>query len=304
MRTPVLIIFVSILLIGVSGCLKDKGFDSHEYGIKSPDESAVGIGFPESQNKINVTAIENENTAQTIQVALVNLLSDVPATQDLHVRLTLNPSLIDAYNANNNPDVLPLPEDAHTIPSMVVVIKKGERTGKLTITIPDAKNELDITKTYALGFTISGIDESGNTIAENLKNILVGVAIKNKWDGVYEIVGYAIRGGDPSLTGPFGPVEREFVTGGATTVKWAGTHPWGRPGSILAAGYEPIFTVDETTNKVTVTSSNGLVRNDDSYDSRYDPATKTFYAQWTYGAGPTGPSARRFTDTAVYVKPR
>ena len=30
----------------LTGCLKDKGFDNHEYGINDPDTQPPGIGFP------------------------------------------------------------------------------------------------------------------------------------------------------------------------------------------------------------------------------------------------------------------
>jgi hypothetical protein len=296
----------ALLVIGGTGCLKDEGFDNNEYGIKHPEDSPVGVGFPQASNKINVTSIENVTTTQTFQVALVNLLSDEPAEQDIHVTLVADPSVVAAYNAvdenrdgiPDNPQLAVMPTNAYSIPSMVVTIPKGSRTATLPLTINNAKTNLDITKTYGFGFRIASVQEGGVTIASNLNKILVGIAIKNQWDGHYEINGYHIRGGDPSLTGPV-HVERDLVTAGATTVAWEGSVPWGGP-SQLPAGYEPIITVNESTNKVTVTSANGLVTQDNTYDNRWDPATKTFYIRWLYPAG----AQRLFTDTLKYLRPR
>jgi hypothetical protein len=293
----------SVILMVTAGCIKDKGFDSHQYGLKSPDASPVGVGFPESKNEINVSAIDNINTSQSIEVSLVNLLSDVPLSHDVHVRLALLPSMITDYNENNSPDIVALPENAYSIPSLVVTIPKGQRTAFLKLDFADAKNDLDISKTYGLGLTIESVEENGIVVASNQKNILVGVSIKNAWDGVYSHTSHIIRGGDAAKTGWAAPYERAFATAGATTVKWMGTVLWA-DNTQVAPGYEPIITIDETTNKVTITSSNGAVSEVALYDNRYDPASKTFYLQWTYGAGPTGPSARRFTDTAVYLRPR
>lgn len=40
---------LSLLLVAIAiagtGCLKDKGFDNHEYGINDPDGSPAGVGF-------------------------------------------------------------------------------------------------------------------------------------------------------------------------------------------------------------------------------------------------------------------
>jgi hypothetical protein len=78
--------------------------------------------------------------------------------------------------------------------------------------------------------------------------------------------------------------------------------PWANGGgSNLPGGYEPIITVDPTTNKISLKSSGGTISANPSYDNRYDPATKTFYISFTWGAGVT---ARLHTDTLVYKKAR
>jgi hypothetical protein len=287
-----------LAVMALSSCLKDKDFDAHKFGIKDPEGSPVGVGFPQSANRINTTSVENSDAAQTFQVALVNLLSDIPADRDIHVVLELNTQLITQYNAANDPDVLELPNGSYSIPSTTVVIPRGERTGTLTLQIPNAKNQLDITRGYALGFRIKEVEEPGVVVADNQRNILVGIAIKNQYDGIYSLRGYTLRAGDPAKTGNFTGAQMSLITTGAAGVSFADQTLWA-DGVEISIG-EPQLAIDVVTNKVNITSSGGAM-NLPGYDSRYDPATRTFYLGFTWGAGPT---SRVSIDTMVFLRPR
>lgn len=295
-------IFISLTTFFLIGCLKDKDFENHKFGLTDPGNQPPGIGFPEASVALNSSALNFVDTPQTINFPLINLDAKDPAPSDIHVTLIQNPSLITDYNTNNpSAGLIPLPTSAYTIPSLKLTIKQGTRNVTLKITIPNAKT-LDLTKTYALAFTISSVDETGYIIPSNYKNVILAVAIKNIYDGVYSIKGSALRAGDAVLSGPTGPFERSFVTAGATAVQWQGGVPWANgSGSQLPAGYEPKLTIDPVTNMITsITSASGISATS-TYNQRYDPATKTFYFQFTYGGGP---SSRLFTDTAKYVRPR
>ncbi len=285
-----------------SSCLKDKGFEDHKYGITDPGKQPQGIGFPEATVALNAEAVDLADTLQVINFPLINLNAENPAPQDIHVNLAVNDALIDDYNTNNPSSPLtPLPTNAYSISSLKVAILKGTRSVKLQINIPDA-TLLDASQTYALAFTITSVDESGYTIASNLKNVLVAVAIKNPYDGIYSVTGESLRAGDPDLTGPFGPFEKTFVTAGATAVQWQGAVYWAHQASQLPGGYEPKVTIDPVTNKITdISSPNGAISATTTYDQHYDPATRTLYFQFTYGGGPT---SRLFTEVATYLRPR
>lgn len=284
--------------ITVLSCNKDKDFDNYKYGVNDPGSSPIGVGFPQGQNKVNTTSINNVSTSQEFSIALVNLLSDEAATQDVHVTLEADPTLITAYNTNNNPDLIPLPTAAYTISTLVVTIPKGQRTGTLKLVIPSASTTLDITKGYALGFKIKSIQEPDVRIAQNFSSILVGIAIKNQFDGVYSLKGYSLRAGDAAKTGNFSGAEIGLITAGVASNTFSKLQIWA-DGTGVSIG-EPTLTVDAVTNKVTVTSSGGAA-NLPGYDSRYDPATKTYFVGFTWGGGPT---QRVAIDTLTYVRPR
>jgi hypothetical protein len=284
--------------IALGGCIKDKDFEANKYGVSNPGGSPVGVGFPQAVNDINTSSIENVATPQTLQVALVNLLSDAPAEQDIHVTIALNPALISEYNIAHEDSLLVLPANAFSIPSMTVVIPKGQRTATFTLNILNASGNLDLTRGYALGLEIKSVQEPGITIAGNLKNILLGIAIKNQYDGIYSMRGYTLRAGFAEQTGNFSGAEMTLVTAGVTTVDFLRLQIWA-DGSGVGIG-NPRLTVNPATNKVTITSSGGA-SNLPGYDSRYDPATRTFFVGFTWGAGP---ASRVAIDTLVFNRPR
>lgn len=291
------VLLSAVVLFAEAGCLKDKEFEDNKYGANRPEDSPVGVGFPQAPNKINASSINSVNTPQTMQIALVNLLSDEPAQQDIHVTLVSDPSLINEYNSANDPDLATMPLSGYSLSSLVVTIPKGQRTGTITLTIPNA-TQLDLTKTYAFGFKIASVQEPGITIASNLNRILVGIAIKNKYDGVYSMKGYTLRAGDAVLTGNFTDEEMELVTAGANTVDFGSLQVWANHSGVGIGN--PKLDINPTTNKVTISSSGGA-SNLPGYDSRYDPASKTFYIGFTWGAGP---ASRAAIDTLTYLKPR
>ena len=295
---------ISLLIIVVAtGCLKDKDFDNNKYGISKPDESSVGVGFPEAAKKINTFSVLPTTTPQTFKVALVNLLSDKPAEQDLVITIERDTSI--AYNYNMDPETTtPVQEFATSEVSspFKVTIPQGQTTGFMDLTINNSST-LDLTKLYAIGLKISSVDKSGITISTNLQKLLLGVAIQNIYDGIYEVKSYTLRAGDAAKTGRVAPFEVGLQTSGPTSVIFDALHKWA-DGTGIGIG-SPIFDVAPGTNAVTVTSDGtGLavpVGNDPSYNSRYDPATKTFYASYTWNGGV---AARLVIDTLVYLRPR
>lgn len=174
-----------------SGCLKDKGFENHEYGINSPEASPPGVGFPwATASDVNITSIEVKTSPQTITVPTITLAADQPAPQDIHVNLTANQALVAAYNADHPGSPLTtFPAGAYSIPSLKVTIPKGQRMGALNITIPTT-NGLSFSDIYGLGFTISSVDEPGYKIAENMKNVVIGINVANQYAGTYNTSGY------------------------------------------------------------------------------------------------------------------
>ncbi len=304
-----------------TGCLKDKGYENQEYGIKDPAGMSLGISIPESNEKD--FAIDAKSTSQTLTMFNVNLESDQVATTDIHVNLVQKPTLVADYNAANGTTLVALPATQHTVVTYKVTIPKGSRLGNFQITVPNA-SLIDATQSFGMGLSIASIDEAGYTIASNLKDILVKISVKNKYDGVYRLrckmldwSAYNI--GAHIWTWP-NPDGIYMITSGPASVKmfdnWGfGTyiHPAIQVNQTTATGFgqtAPKFVFDPANDKLIdcindfspITNGRAFRVNPAVTTSRWDAATKTIYAAIILSQ-PGRPDLQIF-DTLYYEGPR
>jgi len=267
------LILLAGLLAGAAGCLKDDGFDEHDYGIRDTNASPVGVGFPQALNEVNVYPIALQTSSQFIKLPLVNLLSDVPADQDINITLQVNQSLVTAYNSNHNPglvDTLDATTPLIVIPKLELTIPKGKRNDTLTVEIPNS-SLFDASKRYGVGYTITAVKESGVTIAANLKNVLFAIAIKNKYHAVYDVD--VELTGHPTAAGKYSG-EVEFTTiDGNTLDAPLGVAEIFAASSRLYIQINPDNTLSLSSNAAAVFPI-GI--------NKYDPATQTFYFDYGY----------------------
>ena len=289
-----------------SGCLKDKGFEDHEYGINRPEDSPPGVGFPWATSAdVNITSVNVSTSPQTVQTPTIIFAADQPAPQDIHVNLTANPALVAAYNAANPGSPLAtFPAGAYSIPSLKVTIPKGERMGALNITIPTT-NGLSFSSIYGLGFTIASVDEPGIKIADNMKNVVIGINVANQYAGSYNTSGYFFH-----PTGPRGMQDIKDLQTKSADECIAGL------GDLYGANYYFDFKIvgSNLTNwlhrgATPPVPSSGFMTMDvpnpagvtfpgpqpgqapwlhSTYNNTYDAASKTFWMHYGYGVGSTG----------------
>src|SRR5687767_7999048 len=141
-----------------TGCLKDEGFENHEYGINDPDSAPAGVGFPLATKAKNVVGLDaGVATLQSVNGLLfVNLLAGKPAAQDVHVTITLNNALVTAYNAANGTNIQIMSPTLYNIPTLNVTIPAGQTFAQVPINIPSTV-PLDPSNSYGLGFTITAV---------------------------------------------------------------------------------------------------------------------------------------------------
>jgi len=316
-------LLVSALGLGFTGCLKDKGFEDHEYGINDPDDSPVGIGIPEAQNDINNRSIDASASPQTLEDAHVVLFGGEAAKEDIHVKLVLNNQIITDYNTANGTNLVVLPTTSYNIPSLEVVIPKGQKMGNIVINFPNAST-MDPTKLYALGFTVQGVTESGYTIAENYKNLLLTVAIKNKYDGVYTVTGVYKDIPNAGFTATYPHTNRHLITSGPNSVTlYSFINGALTPGYLFSnagagtyyGNWAPIFTFDPATNKlISVTNYYGQGTNSSGRSGAIDPTgdaegkNRFFPADHSIKAKyimiQNGANRATFDETYTYTGPR
>lgn len=303
------LLLLVMLTIAATGCLKDKDYDDGVIqSLRSRGTQKVvemSLTATSNLNYLNI-AFDNEDKDTTFDLIPVTLADAKPAPEDIRVTLVPNPALIGSYNADHETAHEEAPANLYTVLNpaapgggYVVTIPKGSNTGILELKI-NPRNFLGFD--YALGFQISKIEPAGYIISTNLGSGVVAIGIKNEYDGIYDIKGYALRAGDASLTGNFTDREMPLVTSGATSVRFGTLALWGDGNSQISIGPPnlQINTAAPAPYPVTITSSGGAT-NAPGYTSRYDPDTRTFYISFTWGAGP---AARLATDTLTYNRPR
>jgi len=316
------LILMLALSVAALSCLKDKAFENGEI------QSVHSTGSTPKIIEIKLTAASTRNVLglsfdeslvdTVIDLIPVNLATAEPASQDIHVTLTQNDQIVTDYNAANtdttvtpqNPDpsgkvthyLIPT---AYTIvnPGGVVIIPKGSHTGYLQMKF---KPSDFLGATYALGFTISKVDESGYSISGNNQKGMVIINIKNQFEGDYTVTGWFFH---PSAGRAINEV-KHLSTVNASRVEG----PFADFGSALTFQFSIInnvatnwssdaflstaFMVNDNPGGTSYSnpSNEGHLPGDASfnktiYNNTYDPVTKTFYLHYGYNAGVVGGEA-------------
>ena len=242
-------------------------------------------------------------------VNLIDVRRDIPneteLNQTMSVTIKEDPAAISAYNIANGTALFQLPSNASTVDASnprvngeyTVTFAPGDFSKQLKINITNSQS-MDLTKQYALGLTIvTAVTGAGGRVSFDSRTAVVELGPLNKWDGVYTLAGSTLRAGDPAKTGSFTPVEMKLITTSSNSVVYGDLQVWA-DGTGVGIG-EPSLTID-AANKVIVSSPGGA-SNVSANANYYDPATKTFYLDFTWGAGV---ASRRATVTLKYLRPR
>ena len=292
------VVLVLFGFVGLTSCLKTlndvnlgdiKGAKVFE--IAPSEDPSLGAA-----DRVTSAAFGIKSTPQLLQIPVYLNTTSGTYSSDVTVTLAKDNDAIAAFNKANGTKYEFLPDSTYTTTTpLTVVIPAGKQFGYLNVNIISSK--VNLLASYMLSYKIVGVP-AGGLISEIRTSAQCKVAIKNKWDGKYVMNGYALRAGDATLTGYFSGVSRSLLTSGVNSVDFSDVAVWGNGTTGIAVGI-PTLTI-KADNSVTITSPSGAM-NDPSYNSHYDPDTKTFFISFTWGAGP---AARLSTDTLVYIGSR
>jgi hypothetical protein len=198
----------------------------------------------------------------------------------IHVVLTLDPSAVTAAG------LTPLPSNGYTLSSLEWDIPADSRQIDIPITI--FKNNLNLANSYGIGFHIATVSQG--VISELAKDIVVGIGLKNRWDGRYLMHGTFVDFSNAAFT-YYGDQHYSVITTGPTQVKVlnedlnGGTYGYlflnGSSGSFYGS-FGLVINFDATTNAITSVvnyygqpSANGRSATlDPSGLNKWNPATK------------------------------
>jgi hypothetical protein len=270
----------SVILLVISSCVKERG---NNFALKATPTPNT-VGFP---NALESSVLNISNTP-----SIVNIYVEANSADNSNPAVTVTIVKNTAILAGSGYE--PLPDSTYQLLNTTATVDPVTKLAIFQVKI--YSNKIDLSHAYALSYSIASA--TGATIADNKKDLIMAVGVKNIYDGVYMMKGETLRAGDPGKTGHFVPLEMSLITFGAFTNDFSSLQVWA-DGTGVGIGI-PRVTVDPSTNQVTVTSPGGAM-NFPGYNNHYDPATKTFYIKFTCGAGP---SSRMAADTLTYLRPR
>ncbi len=301
----------------ISGCKKvqtpDPLGNQGQTIVKFIDGLAdTASGYSSGYKTINIDLVSTPQTFEMVEVR-----RDVANNAELNKPMTIiiadDPGAVSTYDSQ----ITPLPSGSYSADAATpltgdkytVTFLPGEFSKVIKITINNIL-AVDLSKNYGLGFTIAQTEPASAKIASLEKSIVVRLGFKNKYDGVYLLKGYILRNIPPideASTGWVGPREISLATTGANSVRYTESHGWANTATtgLAVSVSNPTLTVDPLSNAVTITSEGGAFPNGlkevEGQNSRYNPATKTFYTYATWSGGIT---SRLMSDTLVYLRPR
>ncbi len=281
------ILSLAILLMGLSSCLKDEMIENQKYGIINHNAYKV-VEIPKGSG-LRAVALDLVNESKTIEFLPIHLAAENPASEDIKVTLSLAKSdeLITAYNTvdanddgtpDNSPLVL-LPANLYTLPNgLEVTIPKGGKDATLELNINPST--LDPAITYAIAFEIQELDKAGYVISGNFNYEFITVAVKNKYDGNYEVTATApmVDILVPTISGYY-PLDSDLRTIDANSVvMFCHTYLEGYEGhpiknngaSSYYGNFAPVFIMDENGNVTSVINYYGQGTNGSGRSARLD----------------------------------
>lgn len=255
----------------VSGCVKDTEFfesSDDEFGRRQTVRIADG-----GADAVQQRARDLAPTIDTFLLLEVRRSpnSEAELNQPLTVKVVRDTSIIGKYNRAHGGSYVELPTSAYQVLTDLnnVTFQPGEFSKAIRIRLD--KNQMDLSKQYALGLRVT--DASGGALASAEQGeVLYSVGVKNQYHGTYSAVG--------TFTHPTAGVraideDKELQTWGATTVR-------APLGDLGGSGYYMLLTVNPD-NTVTVTPSGATPNIDQSWGPNfYDPATKSFHLHYSY----------------------
>ena len=228
-------------------------------------------------------------------------------SSDIELTLAVDPVALAEYNQQmindlNGATYELMPDTYYEFTDVTVTIPAGETRTSISITV--FPEEFDLTKNFVLPLRI--VSASKGVLSAHFSVALMAVVIKNKYDGVYEILDGSITrnsatGPDPVLGGDYDEgLTVDWATINGTSCSWA---PLWKDGSGVGGINGTNTVIDDGTNLTTTTATgNGTMKNTPATINEYFPDDKQFILNFDWG---TAPSTRIIADLQLqWIGPR
>lgn len=301
--------------IALTGCLKEA--ETFEKNLRDNTPSKMvefqridnqELGSSEADN-VAAVAVNSLPDEEEVVVGQVRIASTETPSKPVTVKLVLNNALLPA-------GYVPLPANAYSFvtPLDAISTTPGSRLAEIRIRLK--KSAMDLSQNYALAFEFADAG-TGYMVNPWGEAMMVAIAVKNKYDGIYRVTGTMEDLQVPENTGYY-PLEWELRTIGPNSVavydvdEHAQVHLIMTPNGLSGYGSFGLnLTFDDATNAITSVvnsygqpSGNGrsAVLNPAGINS-WDPATGNIRISY-YMLQPGTTIRVRFEETLEYVGPR
>lgn len=282
--------------------------ESQKYGMINLNANKV-VEIPGNSKRTATFSLPIQSTAQPVNTT-IHLAAEEVAAEDVTATISLAESatMLTAWNTANSTSYVLLPSNFYTLPNgLNVTIPQGQKDAVFTMNV---KTDLfDPSKTYAIFVKVATVDKAGYIVSGNYNYKLLIIGVKNAYDGKYTLTGNFVDAQNIRVGRYPKNVALETVDGNTVifydidnkTYAWYYTNP--TSGGAAWGGWGIQMTFDATTKKVVslvdpYAGTSYPLTLDSSFDSKYDPATKTIVIKYKAGTRFT------ITDTYTYVGPR
>lgn len=286
------------LTLFLSSCIKN---EVKELGTAGTPRVRLGEA---PANILYFTPFSDVKTVHLVTVRR-DEVSQAGVDQPLTVKLTNVTDSIDAYNNAEGTNYEPLPDSLFTVIANKGVIRSGNvytvtfQPGETAVTIPIALNgaKWNLSRTYAMYFKIT--DPAGREITTGHSEAIAALAVKNKYDAVYEITGTLVDAnglytGDYPGGAHFDPAYPRIYSIGTTGPNSVLFYDasWDYPNYIVIniatggaanTGIRPLFTFDPATDNLVsvVNNNNGAVAT--GVTGQFNAADRSADIKWVIG---------------------
>jgi hypothetical protein len=209
--------------------------------------------------------------------------------------LSVDESLVTAYNDANGTAIDVMPSEAYSLPSSITV-SGGSGSSDATF---DIQTMLEYGTTFAIGLKISGASGGTSYIIPGNSELVIIIKVKNAYEGTYGVKGYFVHPSSPraiardKFVATIDPNTSEaelgdlggsgyyfdFDVDGSTVNNWV---PVGATPALPSSGF---MTVDNPTGSATYPGGTYTSAN---YPNTYDAASGVFKLHYGYGVGSSG----------------
>lgn len=195
------------------------------------------------------------------------------APSDITVTLQIDTAALDAYNEDEGTAYVLPPTSVYHLTS-TAVIKKGTQVFQLKIPIIN-NSDFDFNVNYALPLKIAAV--STGEISGNYGTAIFSFAVRNVYDGIYEMSGTMTDNASASITGYY-PLNMRLITYSGDAIALYDPNVasnYGHPihsgtGGSYYGAFSPVFAIDASGN-ITVSNYYGAAAGANKRNAVLDP---------------------------------